>query len=129
MFPFLSNVQVHHIALSLMHTLWQGALVAAFLWLLLRMIPARRANLRYGLCLFALFELLVSGLATWGWLEIRQTRSVVEQTVAAQEPSAWLASLSTVLVWTWIIGMSFMLLRLIFSYSQVRQLHLSLIHI
>jgi|GEM_PF-2913493 len=124
MLPFLSNVQVHHVALSLLHTLWQGALVAAVLWLLLRMIPARRANLRYGLCLFALFELLVSGLTTWGWLEIRQTQSIVEQ-VATQEPNAWLASLSTVLVWTWIIGMDFMLLRLIFSYSQVRQLHRS----
>jgi len=68
--PF-SSAQIQHLAMTLIHNLWQGAIVALALVGLLRLIPARKAGLRYAACLMAMISVLVCGLATWGWLNIR----------------------------------------------------------
>jgi hypothetical protein len=54
----------------LLHTLWQGALLALALWLALRALPARRTELRYGLALASLAGLLIAGLVTWSVLDL-----------------------------------------------------------
>ncbi len=54
---------------ALLHTLWQGALAAGGLFLALRLVPARRANLRYGLAMAALAVVLLSGLGSWALLD------------------------------------------------------------
>ena len=54
---------------ALLHTLWQGALVASALFLALRSIPVRRADLRYGLSTAALALVLLLGLGSWALLD------------------------------------------------------------
>ena len=49
---------------ALLHLLWQGAILAALLWLALAWIPARRANLRYLVSCAALVLLVAAGVAT-----------------------------------------------------------------
>lgn len=46
--PPALSVIIDTLALALIHFLWQGALIAAILWLLLRYIPSARSGLRYG---------------------------------------------------------------------------------
>lgn len=49
---------------ALLHLLWQGAILAALLWLALAWIPARRANLRYLVACAALALLVAAGVGT-----------------------------------------------------------------
>jgi beta-lactamase regulating signal transducer with metallopeptidase domain len=49
---------------ALLHLLWQGAILAALLWLALAWIPARRANLRYLVSCAALALLVAAGVGT-----------------------------------------------------------------
>ena len=50
---------------ALFHTLWQGALAAGALFVALRVIPARRANLRYAVAVMILGIILLAGTGTW----------------------------------------------------------------
>jgi beta-lactamase regulating signal transducer with metallopeptidase domain len=56
---------------ALLHSLWQGGaaflFAAAGLWL----VPARKAQLRYTLCLAALAGVLLSCVATWAVLDVK----------------------------------------------------------
>jgi beta-lactamase regulating signal transducer with metallopeptidase domain len=61
---------------ALLHTLWQGAVAAGGLFLALRLIAARRANLRYGFAMAALTLVLLSGLASWALLDTPQPLQV-----------------------------------------------------
>ncbi len=54
---------------ALLHTLWQGALVAAALYLFLRGRPAEQAGKRYIVSLVALGAIVVAGFITWALLD------------------------------------------------------------
>lgn len=53
---------------SLLHTLWEGALAAAAVAYLLRRIPAARPELRYGVCVAGLCAVVLAWLVTWSVL-------------------------------------------------------------
>jgi beta-lactamase regulating signal transducer with metallopeptidase domain len=55
----------NHLVASLLHTLWQGALIASLLWIVLRTLPARQATARYTVCVIALTSIVFSLSATW----------------------------------------------------------------
>ncbi len=57
-----------NLLLALAHTLWQGALIAGFLYLYLRRTPAQAADKRYVAAVAALAMVIVSGLLTWSIL-------------------------------------------------------------
>jgi len=65
---FLAEPIWQKLVFALLHTLWQAPLVAAALYLLLRLIPAKRAELRYALCLGGLTAVVMGGLVTWAIL-------------------------------------------------------------
>ena len=50
----LASPAAYPLTLTLLHFLWQGALVAAVTWILLRAIPWRTPRLRYTILLCAL---------------------------------------------------------------------------
>ena len=54
----------------LCHSLWQAALVAALVWLALRQLPARRANLRYAVAVLGLALVVLGSLVTWSVLRL-----------------------------------------------------------
>lgn len=80
----------------LAHSLWQGALIAAVVGIILRMLPARRFNLRYGTALTGLLLLIVSLSVTWSVLNLPPVETpspgpvvaVSEQQPASVEPQA-----------------------------------------
>lgn len=125
--PF-SSAQIQHLAMTLIHNLWQGAIVALALVGLLRLIPARKAGLRYAACLMAMISVLVCGLATWGWLNIRAVNAAAVAITGeglAVSPSPAVFSIwnwQLILVTAWLVGVLFMLCRLARSFSQIQQL-------
>lgn len=72
-----------HLALALLHTLWQGALVAAVLVLLLARLGADRPLARYLASCAALAAIVVAGVATWSIQDVTHARRVVAQREAA----------------------------------------------
>jgi beta-lactamase regulating signal transducer with metallopeptidase domain len=56
---------------ALVHSLWQGALIAVLLHLILRFLPTRKTNLRYVLCLAAMGVLFFVTSATWRITTVR----------------------------------------------------------
>ncbi len=79
---------------ALLHTLWQGAVVALLLAFALRRLRADRQETRYLLALAAQFGVLVAGLATWSWLDRpeavqpRSTESVRAETLERKATSS-----------------------------------------
>lgn len=63
-----------HLVFALLHTLWQGAVLALLLVLALRWVSVRHPHARYLLALTAQFAVLPAGLATWAVLEYPPTR-------------------------------------------------------
>src|SRR5580700_6864855 len=58
-----------NLVIAVIHTLWQGPIIAAMLWILLRSIPARYAQLRYLAALCALGAIVFVGMVTWSVLD------------------------------------------------------------
>lgn len=58
-----------NVIFAMIHTLWQGAAVAAMLWVTLRATPARYARLRYAAAAIALVAILLAGMTTWSLLD------------------------------------------------------------
>ncbi len=95
---FLSIEFSNHLVAALLHTLWQGAVVAALLWLVLRALPAKRSNLRYVGCVVALLAIVICFSVTWELIDrpvtVRLTSSQSTLTVvpsSVQSPGATLS--------------------------------------
>ena len=52
------------------HSLWQGAIVGVLVWGVLRLLPAKRSNLRYGVAVGGLTAVVLMCFATWSVLRI-----------------------------------------------------------
>ncbi len=81
---WLASESWSEIVQALLHSLWEGAIVAVVLFLILR----RTVNpvTRHRCCLLAMAAVLLMGLCTWAALDSR--RAVHRQTVAATTPVA-----------------------------------------
>jgi beta-lactamase regulating signal transducer with metallopeptidase domain len=112
------SVQVQVLGSVLLHFLWQGALIAGVLWLLLGALPRARAQARYAACCAALAALLLAPLLTGAWLWHPPTESLGGSESGAASPS-WF-SLTLLLVWA--VGSSLMLGRLAFGLVLLRRL-------
>ncbi len=67
---FLSGDPMARLVTALLHTLWQGTLIAGILYVVLRRTPARRAETRYAFAALALAGIVLAGLITWAWLDL-----------------------------------------------------------
>ncbi len=71
---FFAQPSWRHLVFALLHTLWQGAVLAILLAVVLRRVSVRRPRARYTLALAAQFGVLLAGLVTWGILEYEPAR-------------------------------------------------------
>ncbi|MEZ5941737.1 MAG: M56 family metallopeptidase [Planctomycetaceae bacterium] len=65
---FLQSAEVTGFVLALIHSLWQGVVWVVLLAAALRLLSAKRPNLRYAAALFALAGMVVTFLGTWSAL-------------------------------------------------------------
>ena len=67
--PLPGGEFTHNLAMALLHTLWQAAVMATLLYAYLRAAPAEAAGKRYGASLAALIAIVLSGLLTLSILD------------------------------------------------------------
>ena len=65
----LSGPFWHDLVVALLHTMWQGALVAGLLLVILRTVGTYRPGLRYGSSLGALATVVLLGMLSWAVLD------------------------------------------------------------
>ena len=127
MIDLLTPQQTEWLALTLLHSLWQSLTLAILLSLVLRIIPAARASLRYLICFAALLSIPVCVLATWSWLNIRSlshpesvsSSNVLDMPVpVVRSGFAWEEGCVVV----WVIGVALMTLRIMFAFFQLQTL-------
>lgn len=68
------------------HSVWQAAVVAAVVWIALRALPARRAELRYGIAAAGLASVILLSFATWSILHL--DFSIARTMQASSDPSS-----------------------------------------
>jgi beta-lactamase regulating signal transducer with metallopeptidase domain/uncharacterized GH25 family protein len=132
-FQFLSSDSTARLITALLHTLWQGTLIAGILYIFLRRTPAGHAQTRYAFATLALAGIVLAGLMTWAWLDLDKkvlvpslTTTVVKTipAKAIQSPTVSLSEqytpqepLTSTIPWTswaagvWFAGVAVMFLR------------------
>ena len=83
---WLSAPEWEHLAVALLHNLWQAVIVAGILYLVLKSLPASRGRLRYILALTAQVCVLFCGIVTWSWLNYEADESIAEPAVVSASP-------------------------------------------
>ena len=68
----------------LVHSLWQGGVLAAGLWSVLRVLPARHSQLRYLLAVSVLPMLLLAAALTWSVLGLESKSDIAADVVPAE---------------------------------------------
>jgi beta-lactamase regulating signal transducer with metallopeptidase domain len=133
-YEVLTHDSLVHLVYALLHTLWQGAILAGGLYFCLRRTAATRANLRYGISLGAMLLIVMSCALTWAILdyepkvepstETGKTLSISTDSAVASSPAITVHDYSTtatppppVTLWTtwavgiWLLGAALTLLR------------------
>lgn len=139
----LSSGDWNQFGTALLHSLWQGGLIAALLYVHLRVIPAQRPQLRYMGGIGALLALLVSSFLTWAYLDHERPIATTANPIVVEEPmpgtslanpesqrSHTTPSITDhdtltpqgVFLFLWIIGVDIMLIRLSLSLADLKDL-------
>lgn len=110
----------------LIDSLWQGALVTVVAALIVTLVPQRQAATRYAVWFAALLALAVLPmLSVWDSTQMIATPAtpVVHIASAASRATAQAAEASgSWLVFAWLAGCAFFLLRLALSYARIRRI-------
>jgi beta-lactamase regulating signal transducer with metallopeptidase domain len=80
---FLQSAMAGDMAMALLHTLWQGLLIALALLLLLKNIPGKRPELRYRLSIVSLLAIVLCWLGTFSTLQYEAPDSPSQHIKAA----------------------------------------------
>ena len=76
----------HRLAWVLVHSLWQAPSIAAMMWLVLKRLPGRLAEVRYLTALGSLLLVVLAGSATWAVLGL-DSATTVDVVAGAASPT------------------------------------------
>ena len=79
---------IENIGWTLINSLWQISLIAALLWIMLRLLKNAAANLRYSVAVIALFLAFILPVFTFMYLSIEIKTTQPKQPTAAKTLSA-----------------------------------------
>lgn len=82
---FLSRPGCEHLAMALLHSLWQGLVVMIVLWFVLRCIPANRPRVRHLAAFSALLCMVLGVSVTWAVLDIERPKRPIAHTTPSTE--------------------------------------------
>ncbi|MHC4743579.1 MAG: M56 family metallopeptidase, partial [Planctomycetota bacterium] len=91
---FLSIPLLAELVVALLHTLWQGCVIAAVLFVFLKAKAAKNANLRYAAAVVSLILIVICGLVTWS-IAGYQPPPAAEQIAEPTKPDSIAAGDST----------------------------------
>ncbi len=118
---------------TFVHSLWQIALIGLLLYMLLRLVPGRKAHTRYTISTLALWLIIIMALSTF-MIMLPESTSIKEMTgklllVTTAEPlsvgeriSAWLEVRMPMMLTIWSVGVVILMFRLIVSLAWVRHM-------
>lgn len=127
----LDSASAELLGWTLIHSLWQGTLVALILLALLRLIPRRYANARYGLAGLALAACVALPVLTFWHLRPAllavpgEPGRLASWAASAEASRDWRAYVAPVLPWLsqlWLLGVLLLTAKLGLEYAQVRAL-------
>ena len=139
----LSSSQWNHLGVTLLHTMWQGAVIAGLLYLHLKAVPARRPGLRYAGALASLIALLTGSFLTWAYLDFEDpstnlpnntsevatsgtfnVTSINDEVTTSSKFEAGESPSQTqgLLLLLWIVGVDIMIIRLGLSLANLKDL-------
>jgi bla regulator protein blaR1 len=118
---------------TFVHSLWQIALIGILLFVVLRLIPGRRAHTRYAISTLALWMVVIMALSTFiimlpdsrGFTEVTGKVILVAttDTVSLTERiSAWLELHMPMMLTIWVGGVAILMFRLAISLAWVRHI-------
>ncbi len=90
---FVTSQEVTNLALTLIHFVWQGAIIAAGLWFALLLTPRNNFKLRYRSAVFALILSVASPIATFSYLNQNPSMGYTKSAQASQVNSDITSSL------------------------------------
>lgn len=124
---FIDPAWIAALSKTLLHSLWQGSLIAMILALILQHLPEKKASLRYELASLALFMVFVSALCTFiGQLD--QQTTIVTETIMIQKGSGthsdltFLKSPTYYGVLIWFLGFALLSIRLLMGWLNLIRL-------
>jgi beta-lactamase regulating signal transducer with metallopeptidase domain len=138
-----SDAFIHALGWTVLHSLWQGVLIALLLAGSMLLLQRRSATLRYRLAAAALVGVLLSSVLTFAWLYETPQETLANRTVVIEQPLAewpqavetdsglalllqqWGAYFEThipLIVVLWLLGLSFFLLRIMGGLTYVEYL-------
>jgi len=118
---------------TFVHSLWQIALTGLVLYIILRLIPSRSAQVRYTISTMAIWMIVIMSLSTFiimlpgngNITEIKGQVVLVQTTTTlslAQRISIWLESYMPMMLTIWLGGVMILLIRLLFSLGWVNHM-------
>ena len=132
---FLSEEIIYALGWTIVHSIWQGILVALFLFIGLKSVGSRRAHLRHEMSIFSMFFLLILVFATFIFhLSIAQTPSGVSfvsglGSISLANPSSgfnilngYINAYAPYLVSIWVVGIVVFSIRIIGGLSYIFRL-------
>lgn len=137
--PILTPI-LHSLGWTIIHSIWQVALLAGLAAIALRFIPGKQANTRYWVAFSALSLSLMSLIFTFGWYYFQTELVGTPVAIVGESSSAvflfsdlpnviggtsltdWLDQHSWLLGIFWLVGFSLMSVRYSISYVLVRRL-------
>lgn len=145
---FISEELIYALGWTVMHSLWQGFLIAIALAFILQMFRKKTAQLRYETATFSLFLVLISAVCTFIWyydsagipadmLSVEKilfegaTVVTTEATVLQSFTQSCIAYFNThlpMIVLLWMIGVGFFILRLFGGLAYVQRLKYHRVH-
>src|SRR5688572_1332825 len=118
---------------TFVHSLWQIAITGLVLYVILRLIPGRSAQVRYTISTMAIWMIVIMSLSTFiimlpgngNITEIKGQVVLVQTTTTlslAQRISIWLESYMPMMLTIWLGGVMILLIRLLFSLGWVNHM-------
>ena len=135
----LSDETIYALGWTMVHSLWQGMLIAFVMALVLFGLQKRSAKLRYEIASVSLFLVFLASLCTFTWL-LDQTNTGPLETLllsgvaetGSQQVSVWQSFIQSattyfnhhmpLIVTIWLVGAAFFLLRLIGGLAYIQRL-------
>jgi len=121
----LGTSVINALSLTMLHSLWQGSLLAFILALALRQIPEEQSHMRYELSASALFLILITSLITF-IVCLDHTSNGDHLTMPSDmgyaRASNYLSPISHYSVGIWFLGVLLLGARLIFGFTHLARL-------
>ena len=124
----MNNEVIHALSMMILHSFWQGSVIAFVLAIFLRHVPEGQSSLRFNASAFALFSMLLTALVTFlcslghqvsDLIEVTTIGAVIAPNFASPTFGISVADYAVVI---WLVGLIVLYARFLLGYSYLRRI-------